>query len=180
MGPIRIYPNKDDPLSDISAEMISNRPDTASVLGCPCTRSPQRWTADRLGSPFNLPIMSSDLIHLAKLISDSTSAIVKAAEFDNVPIPNLNDPFSFESEAFRNNPSSRDAANIIIAAAAQLSALVAPPPMSIFNIVSGVSTVTPSTILIDLTSIQHFRSAALRVCLELNVTEILREAGPQV
>ena len=90
-------------------------------------------------------------------------------EPDNVPIPNLNEP----SGAFRNNLASRDAANIIIAAAAQLSTLVAPPPMSIFNIVSGVSTVTSSTISIDLTSIQHFHSAALRVCLELSVTEIL-------
>lgn len=83
--------------------------------------------------------MASDLLQLAKLISESASTIAKAAETDNLPIPSLNDPFSFESEAFRANAASRDAANVIVAAAAQLSALVNPPAMSIFNIVSGVS-----------------------------------------
>ncbi|KAJ7865015.1 hypothetical protein B0H14DRAFT_2574144 [Mycena olivaceomarginata] len=48
------------------------------------------------------------------------------------------------------------------AAALQLEAIVTPPHVSVLRIVSG-----------------HFKSAALRICLESGVTEILREAGPQ-
>lgn len=83
--------------------------------------------------------MAAEILQLANLISNAAATLVKTAEADNLPLPNLNDPgFDFTSEAFRANPVSRDAANVIVAAAAQLAAAVAPPPMSIFNMVAGV------------------------------------------
>lgn len=106
--------------------------------------------------------MASEILQLAELISSSAKTLIENARKDNVTLPDLNDPFTIPSEAFRGNPESALAANVIVAAASQLATAVGPPPLSIFTMVAG-----------------HFRSAALRVCLELNVTEILREAGPQ-
>ncbi|KAJ7898380.1 S-adenosyl-L-methionine-dependent methyltransferase [Mycena leptocephala] len=65
-------------------------------------------------------------------------------------------------EAACESPSvAAEAARIIAAAALQLEAIVTPPQVSLYRIIGG-----------------HFKSAALRICLESGVTEILREAGP--
>lgn len=82
--------------------------------------------------------MSAEILQLAELISNSAKTLVKNAETDNLPLPNLNDPFTPESEAFRGNPESALAANIIVAATAQLAAAVGPPPLSIFSLLAGV------------------------------------------
>ncbi|KAF7320605.1 S-adenosyl-L-methionine-dependent methyltransferase [Mycena chlorophos] len=79
-----------------------------------------------------------------------------------VAIPDLYEPFSPASEAFRGVPKAAEAASLIGAAALQLEAIVTPPQISLYRVVSG-----------------HFKSAALRICLESNVTELLREAGPK-
>ncbi|KAH6913356.1 hypothetical protein BKA70DRAFT_1369956 [Coprinopsis sp. MPI-PUGE-AT-0042] len=70
-------------------------------------------------------------------------------------------PFTPQSEAFRSIPEADEAANLIVAAAFQLVATVLPPPSSMLTLISG-----------------YLQTAAMRVCLESNVTEILREAGP--
>ncbi|KAJ7612017.1 S-adenosyl-L-methionine-dependent methyltransferase [Mycena polygramma] len=74
-------------------------------------------------------------------------------------IPDLHTPFAPPSEAFRTVPAAAEAASIISVAALQLEAILTPPHVSLYRV--------------------HFKSAALRVCLESDVTEILREAGPQ-
>ncbi|KAJ6535743.1 S-adenosyl-L-methionine-dependent methyltransferase [Mycena capillaripes] len=58
--------------------------------------------------------------------------------------------------------ASAEAARIIAGAVLQLEAMVTPPHVSLYHIVAG-----------------HFKSSAVRICLESGVTEILREAGPQ-
>ncbi|KAF7354294.1 S-adenosyl-L-methionine-dependent methyltransferase [Mycena venus] len=78
-------------------------------------------------------------------------------------IPDLHSAFAPPSEAFRANAEAAEAARVIAAAALQLEAIVTPPQVSLHHVIGG-----------------HFKSVALRVCLESGVTNILREAGPQV
>ncbi|KAG6834069.1 hypothetical protein H0H93_012165 [Arthromyces matolae] len=97
------------------------------------------------------------------MIASSVSTLLQACNDNGTPFPQPNDPFTPQSEAFRKNKIAADATNIIAAAALQLAARVLPPQIALMNIVSG-----------------HFKNAALRSAMELNVTEILREAGPKV
>ncbi|KAF8988604.1 O-methyltransferase, partial [Cyathus striatus] len=105
--------------------------------------------------------MASSILELSRIISDAAVSLDMACKEKNLELPSLEELFHPQSEAFRTIPGASEAANILIAASAQITAMVLPPPNAIFNIISG-----------------HFKSAALRVCLEANVTEILREAGP--
>lgn len=82
--------------------------------------------------------MASEILQLAELISSSAKTLVENAKKDNVPLPDLNDPFTMPSEAFRGNPESALAANIIVAATSQLAAAVGPPPLSVFRVLAGV------------------------------------------
>ncbi|THH07900.1 hypothetical protein EW146_g9170 [Bondarzewia mesenterica] len=106
--------------------------------------------------------MSSPVRQLLELISSSISTLEKTCAENGTQIPDLDAPFSPSSEAFRTNVVAAEAANIVSAAALQLAAILTPPQVSLYHIIGG-----------------HFRSAAIRVCIESNVTEILREAGPQ-
>ncbi|KAF8056551.1 S-adenosyl-L-methionine-dependent methyltransferase [Lyophyllum atratum] len=106
--------------------------------------------------------MATEIQQLSDLISSSVSALLQACKENNTPFPNANEPFCPESEAFRASQAAVDATNVIAAAAIQLAERVMPPHMSLMSIVLG-----------------HFKNAALRTALELNVTEILRDAGPQ-
>ncbi|KAF8069068.1 S-adenosyl-L-methionine-dependent methyltransferase [Lyophyllum atratum] len=106
--------------------------------------------------------MTSPIRQLLKLISDSVDKLEAACDASGCPVPDLYTPFAPPSEAFRADPVAAEAANIISAAALQLEATLTPPHVSLYHVVSG-----------------HFKSAALRVCLESSVTEILREAGPE-
>ncbi|KAG5331582.1 hypothetical protein C0989_007906 [Termitomyces sp. Mn162] len=105
--------------------------------------------------------MISHIRQLQSLINNSIDQLQSVCESTGAAIPDLYAPFSPESEAFRANAAAAEAANIISAAALQLEAILTPPHVSLYHVVAG-----------------HFRSAALRVCLESNVNEILREAGP--
>ncbi|KAF5380105.1 hypothetical protein D9615_006248 [Tricholomella constricta] len=106
--------------------------------------------------------MSADIQQLADLISSSVATLLQACRDNKTPFPDANAPVCPQSEAFRADQVAADATNAIAAAAIQLAERVLPPHMALMNIVSG-----------------HFKNAALRTALESNVTEILREAGPQ-
>ncbi|KAG6916948.1 hypothetical protein DXG01_004497 [Tephrocybe rancida] len=98
---------------------------------------------------------------LLALITDAVEKLESACDSTGTAIPDLHTPFYPESEAFRANPAAAESASVISAAALQLEAIFTPPHVSLYHIVAG-----------------HFKSAAVRVCLESSVTEILREAGP--
>ncbi|KAF5312467.1 hypothetical protein D9619_003730 [Psilocybe cf. subviscida] len=106
--------------------------------------------------------MSSTLLELSTIIAGAVNSLNKACADSGTTFPGLEVPFSPSSEAFRLNLQAAEAANIIAAAATQLAAMVLPPPSAMFSLISG-----------------QFKSAALRICLEASVTEILREGGPQ-
>ncbi|KAG6865590.1 hypothetical protein C0991_001139 [Blastosporella zonata] len=106
--------------------------------------------------------MATEIQQLSDLISSSVSALLKACHENDTPFPDGNQPFTSQSEAFRANKVAHDATNVIAAAALQLAGRVLTPQTSLMNIMSG-----------------HLKNAALHTALNLNVTEILREAGPQ-
>ncbi|KAJ6555654.1 S-adenosyl-L-methionine-dependent methyltransferase [Mycena vulgaris] len=106
--------------------------------------------------------MSTPIRQLLEIITKSVDTLEAACQSSGVAVPNLHEPFAPPSEAFRTIPAAAEAATIISAAALQLEAILTPPHVSLYHIVGG-----------------HFKSAALRICLESSVTEILREAGPQ-
>ncbi|KAG6807436.1 hypothetical protein H0H92_007557 [Tricholoma furcatifolium] len=106
--------------------------------------------------------MAETVLELSKLISDSISELVETCGTYNLRIPNLNEVYTPESEAFRKNQTVARAVNIAAAAAFQLAAILLPPQESVMQITSG-----------------HLCSAALRVSIESHVPEILEEAGVQ-
>ncbi|KAG6856980.1 hypothetical protein H0H87_011369 [Tephrocybe sp. NHM501043] len=106
--------------------------------------------------------MTSPLRQLLNLLTESVRNLEVACDSSGCEVPDLYAPFSSQSEAFRANPEADEAAKIICAASLHIQAILMPPHISLFHIVSG-----------------HSKSGALRICLESNVTEILREAGPE-
>ncbi|KAJ6506651.1 S-adenosyl-L-methionine-dependent methyltransferase [Mycena sanguinolenta] len=106
--------------------------------------------------------MSTPIRQLLVLITQAVETLEAASQTSGTTIPDLHTPFAPPSEAFRANAEAAEAARIIGAAALQLEAIVTPPQISLYRTVAG-----------------HFKSAALRICLESNVAEILREAGPE-
>ncbi|KAJ6527606.1 S-adenosyl-L-methionine-dependent methyltransferase [Mycena vulgaris] len=106
--------------------------------------------------------MSTPVRQLLALITQSVETLEAACQSSGTTIPDLHTAFAPPSEDFRANPEAAEAARIIAAAALQLEAIVTPPQVSLYRIIGG-----------------YLKSAALRICLEAGVTEILREAGPQ-
>ncbi|GJJ06649.1 hypothetical protein Clacol_000843 [Clathrus columnatus] len=104
----------------------------------------------------------SKLRDLLGLLTDAVTQLEEVCNKNGTSIPDLDAPFEISSEAFREDPTATLAANIIGAAALHIYAIVNPPQFSLFEISSGTG-----------------KAAALRVCLDSNVAEILREAGPQ-
>ncbi|TFY59550.1 hypothetical protein EVG20_g7747 [Dentipellis fragilis] len=93
--------------------------------------------------------MSSPAHQLLRLIADSLSIVQQSCTDKGAQLPDLDAPFTPSSEAFRADPSAAEAANIISAAALQLAAIFTPPQVSLYHVAGG-----------------HFRSAAVRSCLE--------------
>ncbi|KAI0341312.1 O-methyltransferase [Trametopsis cervina] len=110
------------------------------------------------------PVRASlqELRALADLVKNSADAIEKACIDKELPFPSLDEPFTPQSEGARMLPEVQQAAGILVSAAAQLIAVVRPPPLS------GV-----------ISSLQFHISSCLRVAIENHVIEILRDSGPQ-
>ncbi|KAJ7795876.1 S-adenosyl-L-methionine-dependent methyltransferase [Mycena olivaceomarginata] len=102
----------------------------------------------------------SSLVQLSNLISESVATLEKLSSEHNSPLPELDVTASCED--FKAIPGAAKAARVIASAGLQLAALMMSPPEAVNDVVWGI-----------------WRAAALRVCLEANVTEILREAGPE-
>ncbi|KAH9478947.1 4-O-methyltransferase 1 [Psilocybe cubensis] len=106
---------------------------------------------------------ASQISQLASLISDSVATLERLTLESQTSIPDLNS-FGFDpsSEAFRSAPGVAEAVKVAAAACMQLAAVLLPPTDSLYKLALG----------------EH-HSFAVRTCLEANVTEILREAGPE-
>ncbi|KAL0057206.1 hypothetical protein AAF712_016159 [Marasmius tenuissimus] len=106
-----------------------------------------------------IAISNPEVHQLLDLITDGIAAFDKTGALS----PNLNDTSGYMSSDFgKNNEQAKHLSAVIAAAALQLAAIFQPPQNLLLNLASGA-----------------YKTAALRVCLEGNVTEILREAGPK-
>ncbi|EKM59060.1 uncharacterized protein PHACADRAFT_181077 [Phanerochaete carnosa HHB-10118-sp] len=105
--------------------------------------------------------MPSQLRQLLELMTQSVEALERVCEQTGTSIPDLNAPLTPASEAFRRGPEAMEAVKVIVAAAEHMSAIVSPPHRQLYKFVAGPT-----------------RAVAVRACLEANVSEILREAGP--
>ncbi|KAF7349746.1 hypothetical protein MSAN_01701500 [Mycena sanguinolenta] len=105
----------------------------------------------------------STLRLLANIINVAIDEIEGVYAAADIPLPSLDAPFNpaDPAEALLQNPIVESATLNIIAAAAQLSATVGSPTVSAFN-----------------ASRVYHLSACLRAASEVNVVEVLREAGP--
>ncbi|KAJ7262508.1 S-adenosyl-L-methionine-dependent methyltransferase [Mycena rebaudengoi] len=104
----------------------------------------------------------STLTQLSNLISQSVAILERISTETGIALPDLDNPtITVESEVLRTNSAAIEAARVIAAAGLQLAALTMPPKDYVFEVVFGA----------------HL-AASLRVCMEANATEILREAGP--
>ncbi|GJJ06647.1 hypothetical protein Clacol_000841 [Clathrus columnatus] len=104
----------------------------------------------------------SKLHDLLNLLTDAVTQLEEACTKNGTSIPDLDKSFNTSSEDFRKDPTAALAANVIGAAALHIYAIINPPQISLFDIASGTQ-----------------KAAALRICLESGVAEILQEAGPQ-
>ncbi|KAF7352549.1 S-adenosyl-L-methionine-dependent methyltransferase [Mycena venus] len=106
--------------------------------------------------------MASEILQLSNIISSSVHDLLELSKTNNRSLPVLNESFAPNKDVFRENPEASLATAKIIAASVQLATTLMPPGEAILAFIA------PSS-----------KAAALRVCLECNVPEILREAGPQ-
>ncbi|KAI0318584.1 S-adenosyl-L-methionine-dependent methyltransferase [Amylostereum chailletii] len=108
------------------------------------------------------PSSYSKMPALVSIIQGSVDAIEKAVEAQSLEFPSLATPFTPQSEAARNLPEVAQASALLVSAATQLVAAARSPEQSM-----------------TVVTFQHALSSALRVAIEANVVEVLREAGPQ-
>lgn len=85
--------------------------------------------------------MTSQLIALSQLISQSVAQIDQVCKDNNLVFPHLDEPYTSSTEEYRTNQTAADAANVIAAAALQLAATVLPTAESVSNIIFAVGAV---------------------------------------
>ncbi|KAG6860183.1 hypothetical protein C0995_014728 [Termitomyces sp. Mi166 len=124
--------------------------------------------------------MATTILELSQLISDSVTALVTTCSALNLRIPDLNEPYTLESEAFRRNQVVARAANIAAAAAFQLTAYLLPPQESILQVTSGVTLIDTNEIV---SKGMHINEIANKTGIDgqkLANRHIYREVGPDV
>ncbi|KAF7359926.1 hypothetical protein MVEN_00718600 [Mycena venus] len=106
----------------------------------------------------------STLRRLASIITDSVDSMERVYASSGMPLPSLDEPFNQHDpgEALRQDPEVSNAVKNIMAAAAQISATVC----------------DPMRLVVDTSRAFHL-SSCLLVASNLDVVEILREAGPK-
>lgn len=75
----------------------------------------------------------NELRSLAKLMNYSLKTIENCITSQNISFPGLNETYSPKSESSLGDPAVVEAAAHIVSAAAQLSAMVRPPPLTIIH-----------------------------------------------
>lgn len=106
--------------------------------------------------------MAQTLLALAELITNTAHEIDAVCQAEHATFPSLDSPFSTESETIRSNPQVVKATEVLAAAAEQILAAAWNPARFIFDACFGFHV-----------------SSAVRVAAAVNVTEVLREAGPK-
>jgi hypothetical protein len=121
----------------------------------------------------------TELKTLAAIITDSISTIERSLKDSSLTYPSLHAPFTPESEAARSIPEVQTAGGNIISAAAQLIAIVRPPPLTMIAHSQQASLISLAVVAI-LMDDQFNLSTAIRIALITHTAEILRDAGMEV
>lgn len=124
--------------------------------------------------------MLQEVRQLLNLITKSVDALEQICSERKIGLPSLDEPLKSAHSAFWADPNAAEAVSVISAAALHLNAVVSPPQNLIHSTVAGVSPSNFLPLFKYLKATKHFKSAAIRMCLEGCVTEVLREAGPEV
>ncbi|VDB83099.1 unnamed protein product [Peniophora sp. CBMAI 1063] len=103
----------------------------------------------------------SELRKLSNIINDAVDHIEHTLSARSVDFPSLNSTYTEEDEEIRATPAIADAITAIVAASEQLAMVTRSPSLTILDI-----------------SFKFHLCAALRVALEADVAEFLREHGP--
>ncbi|KIK71511.1 hypothetical protein GYMLUDRAFT_147667 [Collybiopsis luxurians FD-317 M1] len=104
--------------------------------------------------------MQSEIFQLSQLISTHIHSLVETCNSHNFATPSSQS--SSVDQQFRQSPSADLSANIIVTAALQLITILTPRNELILNLLNS-----------------HYYTAALRVCLNLNIVEIIREGDAE-
>ncbi|KZV95393.1 S-adenosyl-L-methionine-dependent methyltransferase, partial [Exidia glandulosa HHB12029] len=106
--------------------------------------------------------MAQVLLDLAKIITDAAQTIDAECKARGTTFPLLDEPFTPQSEAIRDEPAVASLTAVLAAAAEQIMLTAWSPPRSLFDGAFGFHT-----------------SSAIRTAGAVNVAEALREAGPK-
>lgn len=71
-------------------------------------------------------------------MGESLDVIEQNCAANGTKLPELNEPFSPPTEAFRADPKVAEAANIASAAAVHLAAILTPPQVTLYHFAGGV------------------------------------------
>ena len=80
----------------------------------------------------------SELKALANIIQSSVEQIEGVVSVNSFNFPSPDEPFSIESETPRMDPAIRSAGSLITSAAAQLTTLVRPAPLTLLDLMMQV------------------------------------------
>ncbi|KLO13212.1 S-adenosyl-L-methionine-dependent methyltransferase [Schizopora paradoxa] len=98
---------------------------------------------------------------LAELILQNVDALEEALEKRGASVPSLDDPFTPGSDIANGQPELMATTELTVRAASQLIQTIRMPQYSVIH-----------------EALSHTNSSTLRVVTELNISEILKEAGP--
>ena len=125
-----------------------------------------------------------ELKTLANIIQSSVEQIEAVITANSFNFPSPESTFSLESEAPRMHPAIQSAGRLITSAAAQLTMLVRPAPLTLLDTTLQVRLkvfkVRLWVITHDVGTTKYHVSTAIRTAVSTHVAEILRDAGPEV
>ncbi|KLO06792.1 hypothetical protein SCHPADRAFT_677279 [Schizopora paradoxa] len=107
------------------------------------------------------PAKKSTLKALVEIIAQNVDALDAAMEERGVSAPSLDEPFAPGSDVTNGQPQLIQMADLICRAATHLIHVVEPPKLSVLKKCSS-----------------HLISASIRCAIDLHISEILKEAGP--
>ncbi|KAF5372422.1 hypothetical protein D9757_009933 [Collybiopsis confluens] len=104
--------------------------------------------------------MQEEIFQLSQLILTHANTLVETCKSQKFEVPSSHSLHN--SQQFRQDSSANLSADIITTAALQLITIITPGNELILSLLNG-----------------HYYTAALRVCIKLNIAEIIREGGSQ-
>lgn len=122
--------------------------------------------------------MSTELNTLVDLIANQVRVIGELCSSKDAIVPSVDDASTVTPNVVK-EPGFVQAADLAIAAATRLIATLRDPDITLHKTASGVRLFVVIAVQWS-RSLQMYGSALLNIVVEANITEALKEAGPQV